>query len=310
VTASAVRTPGDSQFRAVEIGGGRETGVRFMQAIIVGLVVGWPVLAAAQQPPASPPPPPSARPFEIVDNSFLVEEAYNQEPRIFQNIFGAVRSDGGEWAASFTQEWPAPGMRHQLSYTLVFDNDSGAGRIGDVGLNYRFQLRSGENGSTALAPRVSLLLRPDRRHSAEAGRVGVELNLPASRQLGDVFVHGNAGVRIYPAVATNVFPSAIGLRRAHDVALVSPFLAGSAILRVRPMLHLMLESVVLFRESVMAPGATDRSTSVILSPGTRFGWNIGDHQIVLGVAVPVERSSGETRPGLFGYSSWELPFQH
>ena len=29
-----------------------------------------------------------ARPFEITDNSFLVEEAFNQEANIFQNIFG------------------------------------------------------------------------------------------------------------------------------------------------------------------------------------------------------------------------------
>src|SRR5687767_503699 len=30
----------------------------------------------------------SSRPWEITDNSFLVEEAFNQEPGIFQNIFG------------------------------------------------------------------------------------------------------------------------------------------------------------------------------------------------------------------------------
>ena len=35
--------------------------------------------AAAQAPPASP--------FGITDNSFLIEEAFNQDPGVFQNIF-------------------------------------------------------------------------------------------------------------------------------------------------------------------------------------------------------------------------------
>jgi hypothetical protein len=280
---------------------GLEGHVRCIPIII--LMLAWPGAARAQQPA------PSTRPFEIVDNSFLVEEAYNQESGIFQNIFGAVRSDAGEWAASFTQEWPAPGIRHQLSYTLVFDNDTEPGRLGDVALNYRFQLWTGADGGTALSPRVSVLLRPNRGDSLDAGPLGIELNLPASRQFGDLFVHGNAGVRIYPSVESSVFSSPLELRTPYHLALVSPFLAGSAILRVRPMVHLMLETVVLFTESVVERATTSRDTTVIISPGTRFGWNFGGQQLVLGVAVPLERGAGETGTGLLGYASWELPFQ-
>ena len=40
-----------------------------------------------------------------MDNSFLVEEAFNQEAGVFQNIFGAARRNG-HWGATFTQEWP------------------------------------------------------------------------------------------------------------------------------------------------------------------------------------------------------------
>lgn len=270
--------------------------------LIVLMFLAWPAAAGAQ-------PAPAARPFEIVDNSFLVEEAYNQESKIFQNIFGALRSDTGDWAASFTQEWPAPGMRHQLSYTLVFNNEKGRGDFGSVAINYRFQLRAGEDGGLALAPRVSLLLRRDRVDSPDAGRVGVELNLPASRQLGEFALHGNAGVRIYPAVESSDSPSPVGLREPQDVTLATPFLAGSIIRRVRPMLYLMLESVILFPDRVVRRAVTSRETAVILSPGTRFGWNIGAQQLVLGVAVPFERDSGQTSTGLFGYASWELPFR-
>jgi hypothetical protein len=281
-----------------------ETSVRFIHRLILVLAVAWPADAGAQQPAAAAP---SARPFEIVDNSFLVEEAYNQESGIFQNILGAVRNEGGQWSASFTQEWPAPGVQHQLSYTLVFDNE-GAGSMGDVAINYRYQLRTGEGGGTAFSPRISLLLRARRERSLEAARVGLELNLPASRQFGDIYLHGNAGVRMYPQVESSLFPSPVELQARHDVALVNPFLSGSVILRAKPMLHLMFESVVLFEERIVRRATTARDTTVILSPGTRFGWNLGEHQLVLGVAVPFEHGSGETTTGVFGYASWELPF--
>jgi hypothetical protein len=278
--------------------------VRRVMSLVLWLMA-WAAAAAAQQPAAA------ARPFEIVDNSFLVEEAYNQEPKIFQNIFGFVRSDAGDWSASFTQEWPAPGVRHQLSYTLVFDNDTGPGGLGDLAINYRYQLRTGENGGTAVSPRLSLLLRPNRSDTADAGRAGIELNVPASHQYGDVYLHGNAGMRIYPSVDTGAFGSTLGgSPGARHVSLVSPFLAGSIILRARPMLNLMLESVALFGETIVERAATRRETTLILSPGTRFGWNIGDQQVVLGVAVPFQHGGGETSTGVLGYASWELPFRH
>lgn len=58
----------------------------------------------------------------IQDNSFLVEEAYNQEAGVVQHIFnlgyGVDRlhgPDDREWAFSFTQEWPVFSQTHQFS---------------------------------------------------------------------------------------------------------------------------------------------------------------------------------------------------
>ena len=43
----------------------------------------------------------------IQDNSFLIEEAYNQGRGVVQHIGTYVRSGhAGNWASSFTQEWP------------------------------------------------------------------------------------------------------------------------------------------------------------------------------------------------------------
>src|ERR1051325_3645309 len=78
----------------------------------------------------------------IQDNSFLIEEAYNQEFGVVQHISNFQRDwDAHTWTFTFTQEWPVdPSPRNQLSYTIpvVHDPASGTG-IGDVALNYRFQ---------------------------------------------------------------------------------------------------------------------------------------------------------------------------
>jgi hypothetical protein len=247
------------------------------------------------------------RPFEIVDNSFLVEEAFNQEPGIFQNIFGLLRTRTREWAAAFTQEWPVTSVRHQLSYVLVIDADGGSAHFGDIAVNYRYQLRGAESG-VALSPRVSLLLRPDGDAGLDFGAVGLQFNLPASKQVGDFFFHGNAGLTLYPSVESSVFPAPLELQAPKSVALLDPFVAGSVIVRVRPMFNLMLEGVLVSTEAIVARGETDRTQSFTLSPGARFGWNIGAQQLVLGVALPITREDSETATSAFAYASWELPF--
>ena len=59
----------------------------------------------------------------IQDNSFLVEEAYNQEPGVVQHILNLlVTSKAGqkESSPSFTQEWPIFSQQHQFSYILLW----------------------------------------------------------------------------------------------------------------------------------------------------------------------------------------------
>src|SRR4051794_16707075 len=66
----------------------------------------------------------AVEPLKIQDNSFLVEEAYNQEPRVVQHIFAMLRDGDHHWTGTFTQEWPAGGLAHQLSYTLPLDGST------------------------------------------------------------------------------------------------------------------------------------------------------------------------------------------
>ncbi len=246
---------------------------------------------AAAQPAPSAAAAPAPVPFAIADNSFFVEEAFNQERGIFQNIFGVLRING-RWNAAFTQEWPFHSQTHQLSYTLAWSDTGAASGVGDTLLNYRYQVMDEGPGRPAFAPRASLVLPTGR--SADglgSGSAGLQVNLPFSKQAGDAYLHWNAG-------ATWLF------RRT----LVSPFVAGSAIYRVLPMTHLMLETVLSSDASYDETAGTGRSTSFTLSPGFRTGWNIGPRQIVAGAAVPVVWSGGEARTGVFGYFSYERPF--
>ena len=275
-------------------------------------VFGLMTSAWAQPPsPAAPASAPKAseEPFAITDNSFFIEEAFNQEARVFQNIVGVlVGEDSTSWGITFTQEWPAPSMRHQLSYTATLVNVADETGVGDTLVNYRYQLLEEGAGRPAMSPRVSLVIPSgDEERGLGFGGWGWQFNLPVSKQVGDFFLHGNAGMTWWPSLSTDHFPSA-GLVPANDVGITNPFLGGSAIYRVRQMFNVMLESVVSWQEDIVGPSATERHTAFVISPGVRGGWNIGDKQIVVGLAVPVFRSQGDTFTGAFGYFSYELPF--
>ena len=101
---------------------------------------------------------------QIQDNSFLIEEAYNQAFGVVQHIQNFQRFwTSKDWVYTFTQEWPVDASpRHQLSYTLTAlhsgeQRASGAG-FGDVILNYRYQVLGNGESKAAFAPRLSVLL--------------------------------------------------------------------------------------------------------------------------------------------------------
>lgn len=268
------------------------------------------VLALASSAFAQAPAPtsPQAEPFQIMDNSFLVEEAFNQEAGIFQNIFGATRAQGA-WVGTFTQEWPVLSQTHQLSYTVAFlDADAQAG-FGDVLINYRYQASLDGPGRAAFSPRLSLIVPTGSRSKGLGdGSLGLQFNLPVSKQLGDWQLHGNGGLTWLPRAQGELTrPGQDDRQRAN---LVSPFVSGSAIYRFLPMLHLMLESVVSFDQiaQIDVDAGTVRETTFTLSPGFRGGWNVGDKQIVTGFALPISWSEDTRDTGAFVYFSYELPF--
>lgn len=241
----------------------------------------------------------------IQDNSFLLEEAYNQEEGVVQHITLFQRMRGEEWIASFTQEWPVPRQDHQLSYTIPYQRiDAASGRqsgVGDVALNYRYQLAGSGDARFACTPRLSLLLPTgNERKGLGSGGVGVQVNVAASSVLSDRFVaHTNLGAT-YTGSTRN--------ERDEEAATTSLNAGQSFVWTATPTVNVLVEAVWTRLESVVGSGRTDRENLFTVSPGIRWAHNLaGGLQIVPGIAFPLGVGSNRHERSVLLYLSFEHP---
>jgi hypothetical protein len=260
------------------------------------LLVAGLLLVAAAAPAAEDSPP------QIQDNSFLIEEAYNQEPGVVQHIQSFLRSTrADEWLYTFTQEWPVPGITHQLSYTLVFQRTAGTARAGDILLNYRYQLAGNGESRFACAPRVSVILpEGDEKAGTGFGSVGIQTDVPVSIVLGPKWVsHTNVGWTIVPSARDANGDKATA--QAFNLGQSFVWLAG-------PRFNVLLESVWVRAQNVVRAGGTSRSDSVLVSPGIRWAYNFSSGlQIVPGMAFPFGVGPSHGQKNVFLYLSFEAP---
>ncbi|HKP16229.1 MAG TPA: hypothetical protein VJT85_09190 [Gemmatimonadaceae bacterium] len=251
--------------------------------------------ASAQAKPDSTPPP-------ISDNSFLIEEAYNQEAGVVQHIFTYRRDRDDAWLATFTQEWPIAGQLDQLSYTLPLMSLTGSGAaIGDFAINYRRQVLGRDDEPVWFAPRLSILLPTGNvRKGSGAGGPGAQFNLPLSVRINRGLVtHWNAGGSIIRA------ESVFGRRRT--IRAVSA--GASAIWLAAPTLNVMLETVWDRVEALDEAGARASEESFVILPGVRGALNLPhDLQIVPGIGMPIGVGPSRGNRDLFLYLSFEHPF--
>jgi hypothetical protein len=236
----------------------------------------------------------------IQDNSFFVEEAYNQEPGIVQHIINVpafFAPGNNEVSFVFTREWPIVTQTHQFSYTIPYTLTESENGFEDIRFNYRLQALMEGKRTPAFAPRFSLVTPTgDPGKGFGHDRLGYEINLPFSKIVSDrVTLNFNAGGSLFPNV--------------NDRDLWNYNLGGSAIYAVRSNFNLMLEAVAFWEEDVDSARRIDRTVTALLSPGARYAFNCpNDLQIVLGAATPIGLTSDSPDWGLFFYLSFEHPF--
>lgn len=238
----------------------------------------------------------------IQDNSFLLEEAYNQEPGVIQHISTFSRASGtGAWQYTFTEEWPLGGLEHQGSVTLPLQRASGRERagLGEVLLNYRWQAVGDGDAPVAFAPRLTLVLPTGNADQGRGfGGTGLQANLPLSAVLGPSFVsHANAGLSWTPE----------GRSGGAAARTLGWSFGQSLVWLAHPAVNVLAEALWTETE-VRSGGRTARASSLALSPGVRAAVDLpGAVQAVAGLALPLGVGPSRGERGLFLYLSFEHP---
>jgi len=257
-----------------------------------------PVLEA-QQPDST-----SSDEAGIQDNSFLVEEAYNQEPGVVQHIstFQGWRGSG-DFDFAFTQEWPFRTIRHQLSYDIPIARTGSRTGLGDIGVNYRYQLVGDGSTQLAVAPRLTMILPTgDWENGQGNGSVGAEVNLPVSFVVSPALVtHFNLGAAGIPS-ARNTLGDRAGIFEWSA--------AQSSIVTLSSRFQPMLEIVYTRGSEVTGEDKTGTTESLVVAPGFRAAINLKSGlQIVPGFSVPLGVGPSKGDRGFFFYLSFEHAFK-
>lgn len=265
-----------------------------MRTIVLLLVAGVAAAHAQAQERAAPP---------IRDNSFLVEEAYNQEARVVQHISVLTLARGSDdWEYGFTQEWPAGSQRHQVGMTIPLLSVADASGVGDIALNYRYQLFFDDASGNAVAPRLSLILPSgDSDAGRGTGSLGVQANLPVSWGWSRTLVtHWNLGGTWTPSAR-----APLGGRVAtRDIAA-----AASIIWLPVRAVNLMLEAAWVREEIAIAADTRSAEESAFIAPGARAAIDFANGlQVVPGIAFPIGIGSTDGERRVLFYLSLEHGF--
>jgi hypothetical protein len=243
----------------------------------------------------------------IQDNSFLIEEAYNQDPGVVQHINTFQRfRESGDWIYTFTQEWPVGGIKHQLSYTIpvtrLSDSPDHRSGLGDIALNYRYQLVGDGEAKVAIAPRFSVILPSGNEDQGRGqGGTGYQASIPLSVVVSPALVaHMNAGyTRTSNAKDAD-----------HNRADLNAWNVGQSLIWLASeRVNLMLEAIYTRSATVAGAGRTSTVSAAFVSPGVRWSHDFDSGlQIVPGIAFPIGVGPGSRSKSVFLYLSFEHPF--
>ena len=242
----------------------------------------------------------------VQDNSFLIEEAYNQEDGVVQHISYLQRSfSSGDWVYNQTDEWPLRILKHQLSLTMSATHSGGFDGfgVGDTAINYRYQLLGNGEARLAMAPRLTLLAPTGNyRRERGTGGFGLQTNLPLSIQHSRFLVtHWNAGMTWVPHARNT---------SGEQARALSFNLGQSIVWLASHRLNMMFETLWTSTATVAGKNSTHRRQDLYLSPGIRWAHNFRSGlQIVPGIGLPLGVAPSSGQKGLIFYLSFEHPWR-
>ncbi len=253
------------------------------------------------------------------DNSFLLNEAINQEKGVMQYIsnFYFDNLKGGNFLYNFSHEIPLGGERNQLSYSLSYylqnktASTEGGGGFGDINLSYHHMLTD-KKAWAMVIPSITLII-PTAKNGYGSGGLGTQAEVYITKRLSRrVVTHYNLGYTYISSADLYISTSTGSRKVGFERDLQFKKIAGSAIWYPTRKFNLMLEYVSNFLTEITATGEISSSHQITLNPGLRFAIDHKRVQIVPGISAPVIFTDGRyTQTGLFFYLSFEpeyLPF--
>lgn len=242
---------------------------------------------------------------KIEDNSFLLEEAFNQEWGVFQFIqkYRTFKHTNGH-EYTFENEIPITDKTHQFSYALGSSRPDGinSSSMTDMILNYRWQPVNRDG--FLLAERFGLIVPTGSVEKGTGNGVyGLEFMQAATMTLSERWMnHWNMGFKVLP----NAEETGINKKRT-----LTNFSAGSSLIYLlSDSFNLMLEGLLDSGQTINADGSKTTETSFFINPGMRFDLDLDwdDTQIVPGISFPMELLNSANEQSILVYLSIEPKF--
>lgn len=218
---------------------------------------------------------------QIADNSFLVEEAYNQEPGVVQFINVYTKPDeGSDWTYTFINEIPMGSEKHQFSYEIPYSNLDASDEQGveDIKFNYRQEFV--RTDTLVTTGRVSLQAGTgDYKKGFGKSAMGYEASLITSVNITDKWVqHWNLGAGITPDAKDTAGNKADNGKYFWAVSNVYLFSNN---------LNFMLEFAGSEEQETTGAKQAVWGSSTVISPSIRYAYDVGVWQFVPGLAYPM-----------------------
>ena len=208
------------------------------------------------------------------DNSFLLQEAINQEKGVMQFIsnfyFDNLR--GGDFLYSFTHEIPVSSTRHQINYTFyyhVLQKTASAEKsdgIGDLNIGYQF-MATGKKDWAMVVPGITLILPTGKAISGNGtGGLGGQINLAVTKRLShSIITHYNAGFTFISKADRYTSTIASGKILSFEKDIQYKNIGASVIWYQSRKFNWLLEATSYFLSDIKSDGSVTRSNHLTIN---------------------------------------------